>query len=129
MLLPVVASVTGQHVTLYLVAFLSCRVVAVGVREVDVTGCDLHHLFDVPTTFSNHMGVFCVGHVHFQSHFVYLGFHINPGVSHLHPCLHILVGAGTMQGILLTLNQIYHFEVEMKACIHEYFSDSLHLGF
>jgi len=58
----------------YLVAFLSCRIVPVGVREVDVTGCDLHHLFDVTTTFSDHVGVLCVGHVHFQSHFVYLLF-------------------------------------------------------
>lgn len=58
----------------YLVAFLSCSVVAIGVREVDVTGGDLHHLFDVPTTFSDNVGVLCVGHVHFQSHFVNLVF-------------------------------------------------------
>lgn len=58
----------------HLVAFFSCTVVTVGVREVDVTGCGIHHLFDVTSTFSNHMGVFCVGHVHFQSYFVYLLF-------------------------------------------------------
>lgn len=48
----------------HLVAFLSRPVVPVGVGEMDVTRCDLHHLFDVPTTFTNHMGVLCVGHVH-----------------------------------------------------------------
>lgn len=74
MLLPVVGSVSCRHVFLYLVAFLSCSVVPVRVRKVDVTRCDLHHLFDVPTAFSNHMGVLCVGHVHFESHFVYLVF-------------------------------------------------------
>lgn len=56
----------------YLVAFLSCSIVAVGVREMDVTRCDLHHLFDVSATFPDHMGMFCVGHIHLQSHLVHL---------------------------------------------------------
>lgn len=33
---------------------------------------DLHHLFDVPTTFPDHVRVLCIGHVHLQSHLVYL---------------------------------------------------------
>lgn len=48
----------------YLVAFLSGSTVAVGVGKMDVTRCDLHHLFDVSTAFPNHVGVLCVGHVH-----------------------------------------------------------------
>lgn len=38
----------------------------------DVAGRDLHHLFDVPATFPNHMRVLCIGHIHLQSHLVYL---------------------------------------------------------
>lgn len=39
----------------------------------DVTRRDLHHLFDVASTFPNHMGVLCVRHIHLQSHLVHLG--------------------------------------------------------
>ena len=56
----------------YLVALLACGVVAVGVREVDVTGSDPHDLLDVPAPFTDHMGVLRVGHVHLQSHLVHL---------------------------------------------------------
>lgn len=48
----------------HLVALLSGSVVAVGVGEMDVARCDLHHLFDVPTTFPNHVRVLCMGHIH-----------------------------------------------------------------
>lgn len=68
------AAVRGS-LSFYLVAFLSSRIVAVGVGEMDVTGGDLHHLFDVSTTFSNHMGVLCIGHIHFKSHLVDLVLH------------------------------------------------------
>lgn len=47
----------------YLVAFLPCTIVSVGVGEMDVTRCDLHHLFDVSATFPDHVRVLCVGHV------------------------------------------------------------------
>ena len=57
----------------YLVALLPRGVVAVGVREVDMTGSDPHDLLDVPTPFADHMGVLRVGYVHLQSHLVHLG--------------------------------------------------------
>lgn len=58
----------------HLVAFLSGNAVTVGVWEMNVTGRDLHHLFDVATTFPDHMRVLRVGHVHLQGHLVYLDF-------------------------------------------------------
>lgn len=73
----------------YLVAFLSCSVVAIGVREVDVTGCGLHHLFDVPATFSDDVGVLRECHVHFQRHFINLVFKFRESRT----CLHTLWGA------------------------------------
>lgn len=56
----------------HLVAFLSGSIVAVGVGEMNVARRDLHHLFDVPTTLPDHVRVLCIGHVHLQSHLVYL---------------------------------------------------------
>lgn len=67
-------SVKCQLRDCYLIAFLSRSIVAVGVREMDVTGCDLHHFFYVSTTFPDDVGVLGIGHVHLQSYLVHLGF-------------------------------------------------------
>lgn len=47
-------------------------VVAVGVGEVDVAACILHHLLDVVASFANDVGVLGVRDVHFQSHAIAL---------------------------------------------------------
>ena len=61
-----------QRTMRYLVALLPRGVVAVGVREVDVTGSDPHDVLDVPAPFTDHMGVLSVGHVHLKGHLVHL---------------------------------------------------------
>ena len=48
-----------------LVAFL-CLVVSVGVWEMNVAPCLLHHPLDVVSTFANNVRVLCVGNVHLK---------------------------------------------------------------